>query len=57
LPSEKDSPDTLRAKLGVGGKGIANVPMPTASGKFGRKEESLESNPFGFAEEDEDRFW
>lgn len=58
LPSEKDSPETLRAKMGSSGKGVANVPVPATASKFGKKDESYgEANPFGFDEEDEDRYW
>jgi len=57
LPSEKDSPETLRAKMGSQSNGIAMVPIPHAAAKFGKKEESYESNPFGYGADDEDRFW
>ena len=53
LPSEKDSPETLRSKMG--GEAPAMVPVPTRAGKFGGKE-SYESNPFG-VEETQDSYW
>jgi len=52
LPSEKDSPETLRSKLGEAG---GNVPVPTRAGKFG-KASSNSGNPFGAAE-DTDDYW
>merc|ERR1711935_306122 len=59
LPSEKDSPETLRAKMG---RGVANpnamsVPMPTRTEKFGKKDIEGASNPFGYGAEDEDNYW
>jgi EH domain-containing protein 1 len=59
LPSEKDSPETLRAKMGTnsgGSKGIAKVPIPKTGNKFG-KADAYEGNPFGYAQEDEDHYW
>lgn len=55
LPSEKDSPDIIRSKMGAAG-GIAKVPVPVANNKFGKKETAHESNPFGYDEENED-YW
>mmetsp|Transcript_8295 Transcript_8295/g.17909 ORF Transcript_8295/g.17909 Transcript_8295/m.17909 type:complete len:560 (-) Transcript_8295:344-2023(-) len=52
LPSEKDSPESLRAKLGEAG---TNVPVPTRNSKFG-KPNAAASNPFGMAE-DEEEYW
>jgi hypothetical protein len=54
LPSERDTPETLKAKIG---SGIANVPVPVAASKFGRKDEADETNPFGFAVDDEEHYW
>merc|ERR1712161_131439 len=52
LPSERDSPETLRVKLGEAG---GNVPVPTPTGKFGKM--AIDSaNPFGAAE-DTDEYW
>jgi GTPase SAR1 family protein len=59
LPSERDSPETLRAKMGAaagGPRGMVSVPLPKTAAKFG-KQEQFEGNPFGFAQEDEDRYW
>ena len=57
LPSEKDSPETLRAKMGTGNDVSSNVPVPTMNSKFGKKIEEFENNPFGFAEDNEDHYW
>mmetsp|Transcript_16820 Transcript_16820/g.29363 ORF Transcript_16820/g.29363 Transcript_16820/m.29363 type:complete len:568 (+) Transcript_16820:54-1757(+) len=59
LPSERDSPEALRAKMGAasgGSKGMANVPVPVTAAKYG-KQDAHESNPFGYSQEDEDRYW
>lgn len=59
LPSEKDSPETLRAKMSTasgGSMGIANVPIPRAANKYG-KSDAYEANPFGYAQDDEDNYW
>lgn len=57
LPSEKDSPETLRAKMGTNPT-AAQVPVPTNTNKFGKKNASAEgSNPFGFAADDEENYW
>jgi len=54
LPSEKDTPETLRAKLGDAG---GAVPLPTRAAKFGKAESpSGAANPFGAAE-DEGDYW
>ncbi|KAI2489787.1 hypothetical protein MHU86_24809 [Fragilaria crotonensis] len=58
LPSEKDSPATLKAKLAassISGSN-ANVPLPTRNDKFGKKADNA-SNPFGFDEADTDNYW
>jgi hypothetical protein len=57
LPSEKDSPETLRAKMATSsmGGGASAVPLPTRASKFGKKND-FESNPFGASEEDES-YW
>jgi len=55
LPSERDSPETLRAKTG-GSKGIAAVPLPSTSNKYGRADQ-YESNPFGYSQDDQDHYW
>lgn len=59
LPSERDSPETLRAKMGMssgGSRGMASVPVPKTAAKFG-KQDQYESNPFGYSQEDEDHYW
>jgi hypothetical protein len=59
LPSERDSPETLRAKMGTasgGSRGIANVPLPKTGNKYGKVDE-YESNPFGYSQEDQDHYW
>lgn len=55
LPSERDSPESLRAKMNDVAQ--ADVPVPTTAGKFGRKEGTNESNPFGFDESDVTHYW
>jgi hypothetical protein len=57
LPSEKDTPETLRAKMGSGVSSNVKVPVPTRGDKFGKKSNDGESNPFGFDENDADNFW
>jgi len=55
LPSESDSPETLRSKMGEGEQDM--VPLPTRGAKFGKQDvTSAVSNPFGAAEE-EDSYW
>lgn len=53
LPSERDSPETLRNKM----TSPENMPIPKAAGKFGRKDDNYEGNPFGYDETDEERYW
>jgi len=55
LPSEKDSPETLRAKMG-GAPSAANIPIPKTAAKYG-KQEDFESNPFGPSQDDKDHYW
>ena len=55
LPSEKDSPETLKAKYGSSSVDNTYVPVPSGAGKFG-KDSTTASNPFGAAE-DEDEYW
>uniref|UniRef100_A0A7R9WYF2 Calmodulin n=2 Tax=Craspedostauros australis TaxID=1486917 RepID=A0A7R9WYF2_9STRA len=57
LPSERDSPETLRAKMGTASAGSASVPLPKSAAKFGKKPEAHESNPFGYSQEDTDHYW
>lgn len=59
LPSERDSPETLRAKMGGGSGGsasMADVPIPKTANKYG-KQDQFEGNPFGYSQEDEDHYW
>ncbi|KAG7364564.1 cytoskeletal-regulatory complex EF hand domain containing protein [Nitzschia inconspicua] len=59
LPSERDSPETLRAKMGGavgGGQGIVSVPIPKTAAKYG-KQEQFDGNPFGYSQEDQDHYW
>jgi len=55
LPSEKDSPETLRAKMG-GTPNTANIPIPKTAAKYGKREE-YESNPFGPSQDNKDQYW
>lgn len=55
LPSEKDSPETLREK--TRGDNIPSVPIPTTASKFGKADDSYSANPFGYDQNDEDRYW
>jgi len=57
LPSEKDSPETLRAKMGVGSPAMATVPVPNTGNKYGKQDTNYESNPFGYSQEDTDHYW
>jgi EH domain-containing protein 1 len=57
LPSERDSPETLKAKMDGQDKHTAVVPLPQNAGKFGKKDDSYEANPFGYAADDEDHYW
>lgn len=57
LPSEKDSPETLRAKMGSNSSTSAAVPVPSMNAKFGKKADDPGINPFGFGEEDQDHYW
>merc|ERR1712226_717156 len=63
LPSEQDSPESLKAKMAassIGYNGGGPVPLPTIvsrNGKFGKKPGQNKSNPFGFTEEDTEDFW
>lgn len=52
LPSERDSPETLRVKLG---EAAGSVPVPTRAGKFGKSSVNS-ANPFGAAE-NTDEYW
>jgi hypothetical protein len=56
LPSEKDSPETLKAKFGASRANDTYVPVPSGVGKFGKTDNTMVSNPFGAAE-DADEYW
>ena len=56
LPSEKDTPETLRAKMG-NASNQTSVPIPVTTNKFGKKEAANDSNPFGYDEKDEEHYW
>uniref|UniRef100_A0A7S4JNC5 Calmodulin n=1 Tax=Odontella aurita TaxID=265563 RepID=A0A7S4JNC5_9STRA len=59
LPSEKDTPESLRAKMGSAAQSnpsAANVPLPTRAEKFGKKDTHA-ANPFGAGADDEDNYW
>lgn len=59
LPSERDTPEMLRKKMGdmnITNPDALNVPVPTRSEKFG-KEDVGGSNPFGYSEDVEDKYW
>merc|ERR1711862_567487 len=59
LPSEKDTPDTLKAKMGesYGDPQRINVPMPTRAEKFGKGKNEAVFNPFGVGQDDTDNYW
>lgn len=60
LPSERDTPEMLRQKMGnasLSNLNPNNVPLPTRSDKFGKDLEENTANPFGFSEENEVNFW
>jgi GTPase SAR1 family protein len=54
LPSEKDSPETLRAKMG-GASSSTNIPIPKTAAKYGKRED-YKSNPFG-PSQDNNQYW
>lgn len=54
LPSEKDSPETLRAKMG-GASNSTNIPIPKTAAKYGKRED-YKSNPFG-PSQDNNQYW
>lgn len=58
LPSEKDSPETLRAKMNEqAGNSPSMIPVPNRANKFGKFQPDGASNPFGFGEDDQDNYW
>lgn len=57
LPNERDSPETLRAKMGTN-ISCSEVPIPLNTNKFGSKNVADQgANPFGFSEDDEENYW
>lgn len=59
LPSERDTPEMLRKKMGdmnITNPDALNVPLPTRSEKFGKADVGG-SNPFGYSEDVEDKYW
>jgi len=59
LPSEKDTPEVLRRKMGqanLNNPDSMNVPVPSRSQKFGKSDEGA-ANPFGYSEDVEDKYW
>lgn len=56
LPSEKDTPESLRVKMS-GVNQQFDVPVPVTATKFGKKDTINDSNPFGYDEKDEDHYW
>lgn len=59
LPSERDTPEILRQKMGrsAANPNTQSVPLPTRSDKFGKRPDENGANPFGFSEENEDNYW
>jgi len=61
LPSEKDTPEVLRKKMGnvrVSNPTAGNVPLPTRADKFGKDPDENAANPFGFDAQNEDgNYW
>ncbi len=59
LPSERDTPEILRQKMGAAtiNPNVSNVPVPLRADKFGKNVEDNAANPFGFGAENEDNYW
>jgi GTPase SAR1 family protein len=60
LPSERDTPDVLRKKMGdvsLSNPNSNNVPVPTRASKFGKGAEENAANPFGYSEKNEGNYW
>jgi hypothetical protein len=57
LPSERDTPEILRQKMGSASTNpnAYNVPVPKTE-KFGKKDPNA-ANPFGFGSDNEDDYW
>eukprot|EP00522_Entomoneis_paludosa_P009128 CAMPEP_0172458696 /NCGR_PEP_ID=MMETSP1065-20121228/28819_1 /TAXON_ID=265537 /ORGANISM="Amphiprora paludosa, Strain CCMP125" /LENGTH=576 /DNA_ID=CAMNT_0013213077 /DNA_START=39 /DNA_END=1769 /DNA_ORIENTATION=+ len=57
LPSEKDSPASLKAKMQGTDPSRNAVAIPTTTAKFGKNKDDYDANPFGYGEDDEDKYW
>lgn len=57
LPNERDTPESLKAKMVGKDTNLAEVAIPTTTAKFGKSKETYDANPFGYGEEDEDNYW
>lgn len=60
LPSEKDTPEVLRRKMGqanLNNPDSINVPVPSRTQKFGKSDGVGAANPFGYSEDVEDKYW
>ena len=59
LPSERDTPEILRQKMGAAtiNPDAGNVPVPLRADKFGKKVDENAANPFGFGADNEDDYW
>jgi len=57
LPSERDTPASLKAKMQGTDPSRNEVAIPTTTAKFGKKKEDYDANPFGYGEDDEDNYW
>jgi EH domain-containing protein 1 len=59
LPSERDTPEILRQKMGATSinPNANNVPVPTRADKFGKRADENGANPFGFGADNEDNYW
>ena len=57
LPSERDTPASLQAKLSGEDPSRMDVALPSTKDKFGKGKDDYNANPFGFAEDDEEHYW
>ncbi len=59
LPSERDTPEILRQKMGATtiNPDAQNVPVPSRADKFGKRMNENSANPFGFGSDNEDNYW
>lgn len=58
LPSERDTPEILRQKMGATSINPTadDVPVPQRADKFGKNNDHA-ANPFGFGADNEDNYW